>query len=37
MMEVVAGAGLVLKLRQSQGENKAGLDNCFEKIFSALA
>ncbi|WP_233129145.1 DNA resolvase [Acetobacter sp. DsW_54] len=36
-VSVVAGAGLLLKLRQSQGENKAGLDNCFEKIFSALA
>jgi hypothetical protein len=37
MMEVVAGAGLMLKLRQSQIENKAGLTGCFNALFFAYA
>jgi hypothetical protein len=34
-VSVVAGAGLVLSLRQSHVENKAGLINCFNGLFSA--
>lgn len=37
MMEVVAGAGLVLKLRKTQGENKAGLMDYFDVLFSTCA
>ncbi|WP_252348393.1 hypothetical protein [Gluconobacter sp. P1D12_c] len=34
---VVAGAGLILKLRQSQFENQSILDACFNRIFNAYA
>lgn len=33
--EMVAGAGLVLSLRQPQVENKTGLISCFNELFSA--
>lgn len=34
---LVAGAGLVLNLRQPQVENEAGLIGCFNELFSAHA
>jgi len=34
---LVAGAGLVLSLRQPQVESKAGLIGCFNELFSARA
>jgi hypothetical protein len=35
--EMVAGAGLLLSLQQSQVESKAGLRGCFDELFSAHA
>ena len=34
---LVAGAGLLLSLRQPQVESKAGLIGCFNELFSAHA
>ncbi|CEF42434.1 recombinase [Acetobacter senegalensis] len=36
-VSVVAGAGLLLSLQQSQVESKAGLRGCFNELFSAHA
>ncbi|GBQ47035.1 recombinase family protein [Acidomonas methanolica] len=36
-VSMVAGAGLLLKLRQSQDKNKACLIDCFDELFSACA
>ncbi|MDE7549097.1 hypothetical protein PY793_14105, partial [Acetobacter fabarum] len=36
-VSVIAGAGLVLNLRQPQVENQSGLVGCFNELFSAHA
>jgi len=36
-LDMVAGAGLLLSLRQPQVESKAGLIGCFNELFSAHA